>query len=340
MRQQSNGIQQGINYLEDSVVRDAMRNILSQEWPHIAEIIAVWLNGGLDHLYLVGCGGSFATFEPPKWLLDSFSTLPVDRYTGWEFVNRAPARLNSRAGVILASHSGTTEEIMAALDLAEQRRARTLAFTTGGTPLSQKAQAAATYTSPATNLSKLLMGYLVAAEILAQRDSSPHVEELRRALYALPDAMHQVIQTTEAHSKALAEQYREAQQFYVIGAGPLAGLAYQFAVCNLLEMQWVDAVTLNAGEFQHGPLEIVREGLPMIFLLGRDASRNITERALNFSRAHGADTIVFDLEHMPEIHPWLAPFGLHLPLQWFNWYLGQVRQHSIFLRRYMGKVSY
>jgi fructoselysine-6-P-deglycase FrlB-like protein len=31
---------------------------------------------------------------------------------------------------------------------------------------------------------------------------------------------------------------------------------------------------------------------------------------------------------------------LHLPLQWFNWYLGIARNHPISTRRYMGKVEF
>lgn len=328
------------NYMEGTILRDTLVDILDREWPHVAEIVRGWLGRGLDHLYLVGCGGSFATTLPPKWLLDRFSTLPVDRYSGWEFVTRAPARLNECSAVVLGSHSGTTEELLLAHDLATERGASVVVLSQPNTPLQKKAADALTYSSPASNLSKLLLGYLLASEILRQRDRSPESESLRDGLLQLPDAVDAVRIDTEARSRQLAAELRDAELYYVVGAGPLAGLAYQFAICNLIEMQWVDAVSLNAAEFQHGPLEIVQPGLPMIFLLGLDETRSVTERALNFARRFGARTIVFDHAEMPGIHPYLAPFGLHLPLQWFNWYLGMERNHIISQRRYMGKVVY
>ena len=328
------------NYMEGSAIRDGLLDILGREWSRAASLVSEWLERGLDHLYLVGCGGSLAVMQPPKWLLDRFSTLPADRYTGWEFVRRAPMRLGPRSSVVLASHSGTTEEVLHALRLAKSRGARTASFSQAGTPLSQGAEVALTYVSPAVNLCKLLLGYLVACQLLLQRDRHATGAELASALKTLPDAIHTAKVETAARSRELAIKYRDAQHFYVVGAGLLAGLAYQFAVCNLLEMQWLHATTLNAGEFRHGPLEIVQAGLPMIFLLGLDESRQETERAMEFSRRHGAEILAFDLKEIPGIHPLLAPFGVHLPLQWFVWYLGVERNHPIFTRRYMGKVPY
>lgn len=331
---------QPLNYMEGTIVRDAMADILTHQVPCVKDVISKWLRRGIDHLYLVGCGGSYATTLPPKWIMDRFSTLPVDRYSGYEFLYRAPARLNDRSAVVLGSHSGTTEEILKAVDLAKERGALTVSLTEQDTPLSRRTDDAFTYRSPATNLSKLLLSYLIAIELLAQRNEITDEGAVRSSLQALPDTMHAIGSDTEKIGRELAKEYRDADQFYVIGSGPVMGLAYQFTVCNLLEMQWIDASAINAAEFQHGPLEIVRAGLPMIFLLGTDESRVVSERALAFAQRYGARTIVFDLKDMPGIHPWFAPLGLHLPLQWLNWYLGVERDHPISTRRYMGKVAY
>lgn len=328
------------NYMEGTIVRDGLQDILQRELPHVAAVVQDWLNRGIDHLYLIGCGGSFATMIPLKWMLDSYSTLPVDVYTGWEFLNRVPRRLNERSAVILASHSGTTDEVLQALELATQHGARTLAFSMTGSPLANQCHDALTYQSPAANLSKLLLSYLVGLEILDQRDHDPEIPAIREQLLQLPDKMHTIMQRTRETGQELARRYANIEQMYVVGTGVLAGLAYQFTICNLLEMHWINAGMINAGEFQHGPLEIVDKGLPMIFLLGRGAERAIAERTLRFAQRHGAETIVFDLDDMPEIHDWFAPFALHLPLQWFNWYLGIERNHPVSTRRYMGKVPF
>ena len=78
----------------------------------------------------------------------------------------------------------------------------------------------------------------------------------------------------------------------------------------------------------------------MIFLLGTDETRPVVERALDFAVRHGADVITLDLADLDGFHPWVAPFGLHIPLQWFVSYMGVVRQHPITTRRYMGIEKY
>ncbi len=333
-------VQHGINYMEGSLLRDGLQDILTREEEPARRLVQGWARAGVGQLYLVGCGGSFAIMEPAKWLLDRYTPLPVDRYTGWEFVRRAPQRLDSRAAVVLASHSGTTEEVLEGMALATARGASTAGFSKADTPLSAGVQTSFTYHTPAVNLAKLLLTYMVTAECMVQFGDAETGRRLWSLLQTLPQTLHEAKEAVHDRSRALAAEQRDNPHYYILGTGLLAGLAYQFAVCSLLEMQWLDASALNAAEFRHGPLEIVREGLPMIVLLGRDESRPEAERALHFAQRYGARTLVFDLADMPGVDPLLAHFGVHLQLQWFNWYLGVERGHPISTRRYMGIVPY
>lgn len=328
------------NYLDGTVLRDTLADILEREAENVARTVDAWVNGGLDHVYFVGCGGSRAIMEPAKWLMDRFSPLPADRYSGWEFVCRAPRRLTERSAVVLASHSGTTEEILRGLEVARERGARTAGFSLPDTPLARQVDASFVYQSPAANLSKLILTYLVTANLIRRTGPADEGERLLAAIAKLPDLVHSIKEAAEARSRELAAKYKDRKGFYVVGTGPLAGLAYQFQICTLMEMLWMHAASINAAEFRHGPFEIVDKGLPMIFLLGADESRPIAERALAFAQRHGADTIVFDLRDFPEVDPDLAPFAIHIPLQWFAWYLSKERNHPLATRRYMGKVPY
>jgi fructoselysine-6-P-deglycase FrlB-like protein len=328
------------NYLEGTLVRDSLRDVLTREGPHAAQLIDDWLADGVEHLFFVGCGGSRAIMEPVKWLLDRFAPLASDAYTGWEFVNRAPRRLDRHSAVVLASHSGSTEEVMLGLDIARKRGSRTVALTVPDSPLAQAADAALVYESPAVNLCKLLMVYLIAANLIARAGETASGQRLLASLDRLPDELQRVKDASQARGQELAAQFRDARGYYLLGGGPLAGLAYQFQACTLMEMQWLHASALNTGEFQHGPLEIVEAGLPVIILLGTDASRRIGERALAFCERRGAQTLVFDLAELPQVDPDLAPFAVHVALQWFAWYLSQEREHPLSTRRYMWKVPY
>lgn len=330
----------GLNYLEGSILKDAISKIYNDYQSLTTKMVHGWVETGLDHVYFVGCGGSRAIMEPVKLLLDKYSPIPADAYTGWEFVNRAPQRLNERSVVILASHSGKTEEVLKSLDLAESKGAKTVSFSLPNTPLANGASTQMVYETPAVNLAKLFMSYLVTTNIIIETGNKDIGEQLLKSLSTLPDKLQQTIDETEERGKKLAKKYKDSTGFYLVATGPLAGLAYQFQVCTLLEMQWIHASSINSGEFRHGPFEIVEKDLPMIFLLGTDESRPVAERALNFANRYKADTVVFDLKELPDINPYLAPFEVHIALQWFAWYLAQERNHPLPTRRYMWKVEY
>jgi fructoselysine-6-P-deglycase FrlB-like protein len=327
-------------YLEGTMLRDGLQAILTREGDHAARLVGDWVERGLDHLFLVGCGGSRAIMEPVKWLLDRYAPLPADAYTAWEFVSRAPRRLDGRAAAVLASHSGDTEEVLLGLELVRERGARSVGFSRPGTPLAERAEAALVYETPAVNLAKLLMGYLIAANLIVRTGEKAAGERLLTNLATLPETLHRVKEAAEARGRALAKRHRDTKGYYLLGIGPLAGLAYQFQACTLMEMQWRHACAINAGEFRHGPYEIIEPGVPVICLLGTDASRPVAERALAFAQRHGADTLVFDLAELPAIDPDLAHFAVHIALQWFAVALAEERGHPLSTRRYMGKVPY
>lgn len=328
------------NYMVGTIIRDGLRDVLDRESGHLNQIADRWFATGVEHLHLVGCGGSRAVLEPAKWLIDQFSAVPVDIHTGWEFVTRNPYRLNAKTPVVIGSHSGTTEEILESVAVAHTKGAPTLSFSRVETQLSKNARESLTYNSPATNLSKLLMNYMVAAEMIAHNGDAGAARELRAVLSNLPEVLHAVKEKADEVGKQLALQYHDRKGFYLVASGPLSGLAYQFATCNLLEMQWKHASVYNAGEWAHGPLEIVDKGVSFIFLLGTDESRKVTERALKFTQQHGGDCVVLDLADYGDVHPWLAPFVLHMPLEWWLLYMGVLNQHPISTRRYMGLVEY
>lgn len=328
------------NYLAGTQIRDGLQDILDRESAPLSKLVDKWVSDGLDHLYLVGSGGSRAVLEPAKWLLDRFSSMPVDQNTGWEFLLRAPKRLNSRSAAVFGSHSGTTPEILQGVELARSRGASTLALSKGGTTLQKISDYGMTYDSAATNLSKLLMNYMIAAEVIERAGEVSAAAEIKKEFTSLASKLDAVKNQSEEVGKELAIRYQNAKGFYLVATGPLYGLAYQFATCNLLEMQWKHASVYNAAEFPHGPLEIVDKDLPMIFLVGTDESREVALRAVKFAQRHNANTVVLDLADYPTIHPWFAPFGLHMPLQWFISYMGIVRNHPIQTRRYMGIENY
>jgi hypothetical protein len=84
------------------------------------------------HLYLVGSGGSLATLQTARYILDGFLKMPCEAVHGYDLLWRKPLALGSESVAFFASYSGETEDTVAALRFAHERGARTVGIVRGG----------------------------------------------------------------------------------------------------------------------------------------------------------------------------------------------------------------
>ena len=133
--------------------------------------------------------------------------------------------------------------------------------------------------------------------------------------------------------------------FYVLGSGPLFGLAFKLALSVVIENLWLDAAPVDTGEFYHGPIEIIapdsaaRERRILLHLVGTDASRTVSEQAIAFCKQKGARQLIYDLRDYPEFSELFAPFALFAPTEWLIMYMAAQKNHDVDERRYMGKIG-
>ena len=81
-----------------------------------------------------------------------------------------------------------------------------------------------------------------------------------------------------------------------------------------------------------------RQRADMVFLLGADESRAMTQRSIDFARAEGAKVIVYDAAEYADVHSLLAPFVLKVGLQWLVVHSALLRGiHDLDERVYMGR---
>ena len=65
-------------------------------------------------------------------------------------------------------------------------------------------------------------------------------------------------------------------------------LAYKEGVITGMEFLWSHGAVIQAGEFRHGPLEIVESGVPFLFLVPTDSSRVYMEQKKSGTIIKGA----------------------------------------------------
>jgi fructoselysine 6-phosphate deglycase len=281
---------------------------------------------GVETVYFVGSGGSWASMYSGKYLCDRLTTLSSDVVLSYELTWRSPRRLGPRSLEFVASYSGGTEDTLAALRHARAAGARTVALVRDAdSPIGREADEAVGYGATALYALPMAAVTLFALE-WARLEGNGEVKELEAGLARVPPLIAEAFERTRADGERIAREFLPAQLLYCVGAGPLYGLAYKFALTVFMENIRTHGSFVESAEFRHGPAEALERQRPeMVFLLGGDESRALTERSLRTALAGGARCATFDAADYDGLHPLLAPFVLKVPLQWFVVYSALLR---------------
>ncbi|HBI09151.1 MAG TPA: SIS domain-containing protein [Franconibacter pulveris] len=311
----------------------------------IAEAVA---SRPLKDIYFVGCGGSFSSSVHAHALLCRHSkTLQAWNLNAAEFMALPPARLGASSLVILSSHSGATPETAQAADFAKSYGAYVVSLSQElNTPLANTADTALVYHSPRTvTPGKQLLLLQLVIELLERVDNLD-VSAWRDALPALPAALQQYLDKQEAVGDAIAKSIAQGGDIYVTAAGANYGAAYTLSYCYLMEMQWRNATPVLAGDFCHGPFEMILPGAHLVVFHADDDSRAMTQRAIDFARRYTENVHVFDAAGFtlpgaaPEVKARFAAIALGLMGTRLADHLEHHTGHSLDDRRYMYKVEY
>jgi fructoselysine-6-P-deglycase FrlB-like protein len=219
--------------------------------------------------------------------------------------------------VFAASYSGETEDTVAALRHARRAGAWTVGLTNReDCTIAREADAGIAYDSTALYAMPMAAVSLFVLEH-ARLGGSEEAAEVLDAFDALPAIIARAFENEREHGLQAARELLSAQTLYCVGAGPLYGLAYKFALTVFMENIRTHGSVVESAEFRHGPAEMLeRQHADMVFLVGTDESRGMTLRSLDFARAQGARTVVYDAADHAGLHPLLAPFVLKVGLQW------------------------
>lgn len=265
-----------------------------------------------------------------------------------ELVHQAPPAVGPDTLVILASHSGTTKETVAAARFLREAGCVTVGVTQrADSPLAQAVDHPVLYGAGNEGYgpSYMLVQALVSGFMDARGDWDLH-ERVMTSLAAMPVAMADATEACMDRAAAEAARYRDRSVLYIVGAGPGFSAAYVIGACMLMEMQWLHCQPIVAAEYFHGPFEVVDADTLVICVVGEDPSRPEAERAVRFSQEYSEHVLVYDSRDLamsgvdPDVRPIVAPIVLQAAIEPFVKHLGDLRGHPLSTRRYMGKVEY
>lgn len=302
------------------------------------------------HFYFVACGGSQAFMMPMEYLMDREIEIPASIYSSNEFVHRAPKALGPGAVVITCSHSGTTPETVRATEIAREKGALTIALSNEvESPLWNAAQYPIHYDwGKEVDISDKNTGILYSLVFQILNAIRP-CEKFQQGINAV-NQLNSVVEKAKVQYKNTLKEwgrkYKREELIYTMGSGACYGEAYSFAICLLMEMQWIHSSCIHAGEYFHGPFEITDDNVPFIIIKGLGSTRAIDERAYNFCQKYSEKIMLVDCADMDwtgiseEVQEYYAPVAAGAVLRALADEFAYQRGHSLSVRRYMWQMEY
>lgn len=314
--------------------------------PQVEKIVDEVWEKVYDNVFYLGIGGTYASAMQAVTYINGRSDLPVYVQHAAEYYTTGNRRLTKDSLVILSSVTGTTEEVVKAVDMIKEVGATLLGFIdTAGTKLAESCDHVITYPNPGTEQIKFFM---VADRLMNKNGDFPDYEEYYEELENhLAKGLVEAEKQAEDFGRAFAEKHRHDDMHYFIGAGNQWGAVYSYAMCYWEEQSWLRSKSIHAAEFLHGTLEIVDETTPVTLFLGEDEQRPLAERVKNLlPRICGNYTFIdskdYPIEGISEKNRGrvLPHLLMHCVTQRIDAHVEKLNCHPLDIRRYYRQFDY
>jgi glucosamine--fructose-6-phosphate aminotransferase (isomerizing) len=178
--------------------------------------------------------------------------------------------------------------------------------------------------------------------------SSVQGAQMVRELRGLPDAVRRALGCHDA-VKRIAERYHAADNFLYLGRQYHFPVALEGAL-KLKEISYIHAEGYPAAEMKHGPIALVDEHTPSVFLLPRCAMYEKVMSNLEEVKARGGPVIAVACEgdeeiaaradevvYVPEVADWIQPIVSVVPLQLLAYHAALLRDCDVDKPRNLAK---
>jgi glucosamine--fructose-6-phosphate aminotransferase (isomerizing) len=163
--------------------------------------------------------------------------------------------------------------------------------------------------------------------------SDERYSHLVNELSSVPKKIKEILADT-SKIQSIAQQYKGASDFLYLGRGYNFPIALEGAL-KLKEITYIHAEGYPAAEMKHGPIALVDENLPVVFVATKDVYydkvvSNIQEikarKGKVIAVATQGDSILPTMSEnimfVPDIDEVIAPLLSVIPLQLFSYYVG------------------
>ncbi len=296
----------------------------------------------IKKIYIVACGTAMHAGLVAKTLFEKMCKIPTEVDIASEFRYREPL-IDEKTLCIYISQSGETADTIAALKLAKQNNAKTIAISNViGSSITREADysiythagpeiavaSTKAYTSQVVLLSVLGIYF---AEIL-ERVYNQEIDELKQEILNLPSKIEETLKCCKDIKKFANKVYKETDMFFL-------GRGTDYAVClegslKLKEISYIHSEGYASGELKHGPIALIENGVTVISVI---TNSNLVDKTISNVQeviTRGAKVLAITSENLgdlgfdtvikiPKTNKLISPILSVIPLQFLAYYISK-----------------
>jgi glucosamine--fructose-6-phosphate aminotransferase (isomerizing) len=342
-------------------IGDAMRGRLNAAKGHLVlGGIRDYVNRmvSADRIIILACGTSWHAGLVAEYFFEDWCRIPVEVEYASEFRYRNPV-IREGDVIIAISQSGETADTLAAIELAKSKGAVIFGVVNAvGSSIARATHVGAyihagpeigvastkAFTAQVTVLSMIAM--IVAYKKGTISETRYH--ELLVELETVPAKVEKALKLDEASQK-IAEMFKNATNFLYLGRGYNFPVALEGAL-KLKEISYIHAEGYPAAEMKHGPIALIDQEMPVVFIATRDSSYDKIISNIQEVKARKGRVIAIVTEgdvlipkiadyvlEVPITHEALMPLVSVIPLQLLSYYIAEMRGCNVDQPRNLAK---
>jgi glucosamine--fructose-6-phosphate aminotransferase (isomerizing) len=309
-------------------------------------------------IIIIACGTSWHAALVAEYVIEELCRIPVEVEYASEFRYRNPV-IHPGDVIIAISQSGETADTIVAIEKAKEHGAFILGVVNVvGSSIARISDAGAyTHAGPEIGVAstkaftaQLTVLTMIALKIAQEKGSieTARYTQLMNELHNVPEKVKEVLKLSGSIQK-LAAKYKDSKDALYLGRGYNFPIALEGAL-KLKEISYIHAEGYPAAEMKHGPIALVDETLPVVFIATRDSYHekiisNIQEIKARKGKvlaviSQGDDIIAKmadDCMIIPEADELIAPILSVIPMQLLAYYIGVAKGYDVDKPRNLAK---
>ena len=311
-----------------------------------------------NRIVIVACGTSWHAGLVAEYVFEELARINVEVEYASEFRYRNPV-IHPGDVIIAISQSGETADTLVAIERAKEQGAIILGVVNVvGSSIARISHAGSyTHAGPEIGVAstkaftaQLAVLSLMAIQLGHWRGtlSEERMKVLLNELSAVPEKAESILSQASA-IQAIAGQYASARDFLYLGRGYNFPVALEGAL-KLKEISYIHAEGYPAAEMKHGPIALVDDQLPVVFVATRDAYHEKVVSNMQEIKARDGRVISVITEgdewaksvseasiEIPPCDEVIAPILSVIPLQLLAYYIGVLKELDVDKPRNLAK---